>query len=432
MSSTKYFTDDFKAAPYWWDALPPRIAELADIPSTADVVVVGAGLTGTSAATTLARGGRDVVILEQEHPGYGASTRNAGFVGRHFKHSLTELLKKFDQPTALSYFHELQRIFDFTVDMIKSEGLNCGLQENGRFIAAMNQPDFDTLKAEYALRDRLLNEEFSVVENGGATEYRSPRVVGGILLREQAAIHPGLYANAMAQRARSAGAKIISTTPMLGLRRSGEKFVVSTPRGEIVCKDVLIATNGYSGDAVKWVKRRLIPIRSYIVATEPLPKNLLEELLPHNRTYTDRRQASNYLRLSTDGTRIVFGGQTGAEWESQPELSGLKVREEMVGIFPQLADVKLSHSWSGRCAGTIDLIPKLGMKNGVHFALAYCFSGNALAPYLGHHAALRILGEPKQEIAFEARSFHAIPFYNGNPWFLPLVKKYYEWADRRR
>lgn len=432
MASTKHFTDDFKAAPYWWDALAPRTLEQIDVPPTADVVVVGAGLTGTSAATTLARAGRDVVVVEREYPGYGASTRNAGFVGRHFKHSLTDLLKKFDQTTALSYFHELQRIFDFTIDMIKSEGLDCGLQENGRFIAAMNQPDFDTLKAEYALRGKLLDEEFSIVEDGGETEYRSPKVVGGVLLREQAAIHPGLYASAMAKRAVAAGARIISGTAMLGLRRSGEKFIVSTERGDIVCNDVLIATNGYSGDAVKWVRRRLIPIRSYIVATEPLPQAMLDELLPHNRTYTDRRKASNYLRLSTDGTRIVFGGQTGAELEDQPEQSGLKVRDEMIGIFPQLADVRLSHSWSGRCAGTIDLIPKLGVKNGVHFALAYCFSGNALAPYLGHHAALRILGQGSQDIAFEARSFHAIPFYNGNPWFMPLVKKYYEWADRLR
>lgn len=432
MSSTEHFSDNFKAAPYWWDALPPRTPDQSDLPESADVVIVGAGLTGSSAAATLARAGRDVVVVEQEYPGYGASTRNAGFIGRHFKHSLTDLLKKFDQDTAISYFRELQRIFDFTIDLIKDEGLDCGLQENGRFIAAMNEQDFDTLKAEYALRGKLLNEEFTVVEDGGATEYRSPKVVGGILLREQAAIHPGLYAHAMATRATSSGAKVISGTAMLGVRRVGQKFVVSTSRGDIRCNDVLIATNGYSGDALKWVKRRLIPIRSYIIATEPLPQAVLDEVLPHNRTYTDRRKASNYLRLSTDGSRIVFGGQTGAELEDRLDVAGLKVREEMVGIFPQLRDVRLSHAWTGRCAATIDMIPKLGVKNGVHFALAYCFSGNALAPYLGHHAALRILGQRAEDIAFEARSFRAIPFYNGNPWFLPVVQKYYEWLDRRR
>ncbi len=432
MSSIEPFSASFKTTPYWWDAMSPWENQETTLPAKADVVIVGAGLTGSSAATTLARAGRDVVVIESEQPGYGASARSAGFLSRHFKHSLGDLLKKFEHDVAVSYFHTLQDAYNYTLNLIKSEDIACHLQETGRFIAALNQNDFDVLKQEYALRKQHLGEEFTIVENGGSTEYRSDKVIGGILLREQGSIHPGVYAQSMAKRAVSSGARMFCKTSVLGVQRNGQQFIVSTSKGNIHCNNVIMATNGYSDDAVKWVKRRLIPIRGYQIATEPLPPGLLAELLPFNRTYTDRRKASNFLRPSPDGSRILFGGQTGAMMENRIEEVALKVRAEMIDIFPQLRNIQLSHAWSGRCAATIDMFPKVGVKNGVHFALAYCFSGNVLAPYFGNHVAQKILGVETKILPFEAHSFRAIPLYNGNPWFLPLVQKYYELLDRVR
>lgn len=424
-------TDDFKSTPYWWEAMTAR-QSVKDLPLRTDVVIVGAGLTGCSAAATLAAAGRDVVVIEQEQPGFGASTRNAGFIGRHFKHSLTDLLARFDVPTALSYFLELRRVFDFAIDLIKREQLNCALQENGRLVAAIGAANFDRLQREYGLRRQHLNEEFVLLSDAGQTEYRSAKVSGGVLLQEQAAIHPGLYAEAMTARAETAGATIVGATAVTRITSRDGGFLVSTERGEVRCRDVLVATNGYSGKAWGWLRRRLVPIRSYMIATEPLPKLLLEELLPNNRTYTDNRKASNYMRWSPVGDRIIFGGQTGAALEDRLDLAGLKVREELVGLFPQLRDVRISHAWTGRCAASVDVFPKIGRKEGIHFAVGYCFSGNALAPYLGHHAAKRILGDRGDELVFEAKRFPALPLYNGNAWFLPLVQRYLEWSDRRR
>lgn len=430
--SDKHFTADFSTQPYWWDALPRPADEPGRLPASADVVVVGAGLTGCSAAATLARGGRDVVVIEAEHPGFGASTRSAGFLSRHFKHSLTDLLKKHDEATSISYLRQLELVYDYAARMIKDEGLDCALQETGRFIAAMSDADFDVLRREYALRERLLQEEYTVVPDGGRTEYRSRKVVGGILLRNQASLHPGLYAHAMARRATEAGAALVSRTRVTGVRNTGNGFVVSTSQGDIRCSDVIAATNGYSGNSIGWLKRSLIPIRGFMVATEPLPAGLMKSLLPHNRTYTDRRKASNYLRPSPDGTRIIFGGQTGANLAHRLDVAALRIRQEMVSIFPEMEGIKLSHVWTGQCAATIDMIPKIGCRDGVHFALAYCFSGNALAPFFGHQVAMRILGAPQAKLPFEARRLHPIPLYSGNPWFLPIVKKYYELVDRLR
>ncbi len=431
MSMHQGLASDFKTTPYWWEGVPRDACEEA-VPARADVVVVGAGLTGSSAAATLAAAGRDVVVIESQWPGFGASSRNGGFVGRHFKHSLADLLKRFDVPTALAYFLELRRGFDFAINLMKSEGLDCKLQENGRFIAAMNVSDFERLKTDYALRRQHLDEKFELLPEGGLSEYRSTKVVGGVLLREQAAIHPGFYAHAMAQRARARGALIVSNTSVLGLRHVDAGFEVTTTRGAVRCRDVLVSTNGYSGDAMPWLKRRLIPIRGFMVATEPLPAETLRKLLPHNRTYTDIRKDSNYLRWSPDGTRLIFGGQTGADLENKLDVLGMRLRDEMIGVFPELEGTRIAHAWTGRCATTFDVFPKIGNRDGIHFALAYCFSGNALAPYLGHHAALRILGQPSPENAFEARRFPSMPFYNGNSWFVPYIQRYHKLADRLR
>ena len=432
MPTSELFTTDFKTTPYWWDAMASWDAPVESLPTQADVVIVGAGLTGSSAAATLGRAGYDVVMVDAQFPGFGASARSAGFLSRHFKHSLRDLLKKFGPEKAKNYFDTLQNAYDFTLDLIRSENLECHLQENGRFIAAMNQPDFDVLKHEYALRQKHLNEAFTILENGGQSEYCSDRVVGGVLLQDQASIHPGVYIQSMARRAQTSGAQLFCQTHVNGIEANSSGFMVQTSRGPIQCAHVLVATNGYSDDGVKWAKRSVVPIRGYQIATEPLPESLLNELLPFNRTYTDRRNASNYLRPSPDGTRLLFGGQTGALLEDDMTKAAVRVRKEMVDLFPALRNVQLSHAWSGRCAATIDMFPKVGLKNGIHFAMAYCFSGNVLAPYFGHHVAQKIMGQQPASIPFETQKLRTIPLYTGNAWFVPMVQKYYEFLDRIR
>lgn len=432
MTTNELFSADFKFTPYWWDEMTPWEEPSSPLPTIVDVVIIGAGLTGSSAATTLARAGQDVLMLDAQYPGFGASARSAGFLSRHFKHSLGDLLKKMDVASATEYFNTLQTAYDFTLDIIRSEQLKCHFQENGRFIAAMSDSGFEALKREYALRKKYLNEAFEIVESGGCTEYQSDAVVGGILLQDQASIHPGVYVQSMAQRAIASGAKLACYTPVTAVSPSGSEFHIATSRGAIRARHVLVATNGYSDNGVKWAKRGLIPIRGYQIATEPLPSGLLNELLPFNRTYTDRRNASNYLRPTPDGTRLLFGGQTGALMEDDMATVAQRVRDEMVGLFPALHSVRLSHAWSGRCAATMDMFPKLGQKNGMYYALGYCFSGNVLAPYFGYQIALKILGKNPAQTPFESRKFRTIPFYNGNAWFVPLVQKYYELLDTLR
>ena len=194
-------------------------------------------------------------------------------------------------------------------------------------------------------------------------------------------------------------------------------------------RDVLIATNGYSGRLTPWIANRLAPINAYMIATEPLSDNLAKSVLPAHRTYNDNRRSGNYMQLSPDGTRLLFGGRTGRLPSSLRQLAGDLYRE-MIFLFPQLEGVKIAHAWTGLCAATWDYFPRTGIHDGVHYSLGYCFSGNAMAPHLGAKAARRILGKADAHIFFARDRFPKVPLIARQSWAMPALMSYYQWADR--
>jgi len=195
-------------------------------------------------------------------------------------------------------------------------------------------------------------------------------------------------------------------------------------------REVIVATNGYTTPVTPWLRRRIIPIGSHIIATESLPAGLAKQLIPNNRAVSDTRKVIFYYRLSEDGQRLLFGGRVAAQ-ETDPELSACRLHRQMTRIFPQLAPIRISRSWGGFIAYTFDALPHLGRQaDGIHYCMGYCGSGVSLAPYFGTRLAQQLLGKPEGHTALDGLAFQTRPFYTGKPWFLPAAIAYYRLRDR--
>jgi glycine/D-amino acid oxidase-like deaminating enzyme len=425
------FTADFKDTPYWWDAAPRATAIPAAPPAKIDVAIVGSGITGLNAALELARAGRSVVVLDAEDLGHGASTRNAGYVGRSLKHSFGELMQRHGSAYAVAVYREMQAAFDAVATRVREEQIECGFKICGRLVLTKAQRQYDDIARELELRRTHLGTDFTMLPRAALRdEIASDLYCGGALIPDLGAIHPGLYHRGLLERARAAGATLIGRTPVERIAPvDGDGFEVTTPQGTTRAGDVLVATNGYTGPLVPWLQRRLIPFDAYMIATEPLAPALMDRLLPTDRTYIDHVHDIISMRRSPDGTRILFLWRTGTRPTGARE-KGAQLWLDAVRIVPEIATLKVSHSWTGRCAGTFDLWPHLVKRDGIHFAGGYCFAGVPMGTYLGTKAAHRILGDKEGDTVFAERGFPAVPFYSGNPWFVPAVMRYYGLRDR--
>ena len=425
----RLLANDFQEEPWWWHAAPrPAQSTVEDLPDSADVVVVGSGFTGLSAALTLARAGREVVVLDAQAPGYGASSRNAGFVGRTLKHSFSTLLQAHGLDYAVQVYRELDAAFDFVFGLVSRENINCYLTRCGRFMGALNAEHFGLMSDELELRHKYLGHPFEMIsESEQSEEIGSGRYVGGALMPDFGSIHPGLYHLGLLNTAQSAKAQIIGHTPVTAIRPDGTGFQVDTTRGVLTARDVIVATNGYTDRVVPWLRRRVIPFHGYMIATDVLSEDVITQILPNNRTFHDYNNNLVYIRQAPDQPRLLMGAYTGGPVD-RLSTKAEKLKRRLDVIFPELSEVKISRIWSGQCAGTFDLWPHVGMHKGVHYALGYCFAGLPMGTYLGDKAAKQVLGLPEAKTVFADRAFRSHPLYTGNPWFLPLVMR---WHDRQ-
>jgi glycine/D-amino acid oxidase-like deaminating enzyme len=197
----------------------------------------------------------------------------------------------------------------------------------------------------------------------------------------------------------------------------------------VTARDVLIATNGYTGTLTPWLRRRVIPIGSYMLATDPLDPQVAASLIPNRRMVVDTRRVVIYLRLSPDGRRLIFGGRAALS-ETDPMRSLPRLYEMMLEVFPQLAGTRVSHAWNGFVAYTFDELPHTGTHDGVHYAMGYCGSGISLSHYFGHRAGQRILGLAEGRTALDNIPFQTRPLYAGRPWFLKPAMAWYSLKDR--
>ena len=259
-------------------------------------------------------------------------------------------------------------------------------------------------------------------------EVGTDRYHGGEVREDIAGCHPGLYHLGLLRLAVTAGARVVQETEVLGVRGDGTGFELETSRGRMRAREVIEATNGYTTAGLPWLRRRIVPVASRIVATAPIGNNLMARLMPKGRLIIESGRLFNYFRPSPDRSRILFGGRGAVG--TDPRASRQTLYRSMVAVFPELQGVALTHQWDGLTGFTRDLLPHVGVRDGIHFAAGFCGSGTVWGTWLGRKVALKVLGDPAAETIFERQSFRALPLYRGDPWFLPPLLLWYGVCDR--
>ncbi len=424
------FTDDFKPEPYWWDVAPRPVTQPGDLPGEVDVLVVGAGYTGLSAALVLARAGRSVLVVERDDVGSGCSSRNGGQIGGGVKPDLAALVRRYGRPGAEAILNEGMQALRWVGDFINAEGIECDYRVCGRFIGAHRASRYDQLARDFESTRGITALEWHMVPKAEMhTEIGTGAYFGGAILPQHASVQPAQFVDGMYQRVLGAGAQVAAHTEVTGIVRDTLASVVTTSRGVVRARDVVIATNGYTGPITAGIRRRLIPIGSYMIATEPLPDEVISRLMPRERVTSDTRKVVYYYRRSPDGRRIVFGGRVACK-ETDPRISGPRLHKVVVDLFPELAGTRISHSWMGFVAYTFDHLPHIGERDGVWYSAGYCGSGVAWATYMGYRLGHKVLGADEGRTAFDAIRFPTRPLYTGNPWFLDAAVAWYRAMDR--
>ena len=216
---------------------------------------------------------------------------------------------------------------------------------------------------------------------------------------------------------------------MTGISREGGGFALKVAGKVLSAQKVLLTTNGYTGAAFPYFRRRVIPLRSAIIATEPLGRALIRELSPRNRGFGETSRLVLYYRPTPDGERMVFGGRA-LDLADRPERYVPDLFRLLTRIFPQLEGKAVTHAWSGTVAYTFDHAPHIGEAEGIFFAMGYCGSGVGRATYFGRKVALKMLGHAGGRTSLDDLAFDSRPLYGGTPWFLPVLLRWHALMDR--
>ncbi len=416
--------------PYWWRAAPHEAEARPVPPKRTDVAIVGSGITGLTAAIDLARGGRQVTLFEAKEPGHGASTRNAGYVGRTLKHSFGEIMEAEGLDKARAVYGELMEAFVSVKERVEREKIACHYQQQGRLLLATSPAMHDAMAREFALREKHLGEPYETVSRAAQKdEIATDHYFGGVRIPDHAGLHPGLYHKGLLDAAREAGVAICAFTPVHGFRKEAEGFTVFLKGASVEARDLVFATNGYGGREFPWLQRRIMPFHAYQTVSAPMSENRVRALMPGGRTFIDWNFNVDWMRIAPgDNTRIIFGGLTG-EIDADLRVMGERLHQRLLRVFPEMGDLRFDHVWTGKCGGTFDITPRIGCHEGVHYGSGYCFAGVPMGTLFGAKIARRILGQEGGESVFDTEP-PAKFWYRGNAWFVPYALKWMSRNDR--
>jgi glycine/D-amino acid oxidase-like deaminating enzyme len=411
----------------WTETAPLPTIPDSPLPASSDVVIIGAGYTGLSAARTLARLGLETTVLEQHTVGWGASSRNGGFILPGYKPEMEELERRLGPERAAGMFRLTLDAIEHVAALIRDERIDCDFVRCGAVTLAAKPGHVAALEASARFLHERLGYQTELLRRADiGREIDTGRYHGALVDSGACAVHPARYVRGMATSAARAGARIQENVRVLRIRRAKGGFEIVTGDAVIRTREVLAATNGYTPRALAPLRRRIIPIGSYQIATAPLPSELAQRLVPRGRVFSDTKHLLYYFRLSPDH-RMVFGGRASFTPIGIARVAAI-LRAGMREVFPQLSKVDIEFAWSGKVAYPLDHLPHAGRLGGIHYAMGYCGHGVALSTYLGHRMAEVIAGSG-QIPDLGSNRFRALPFYDGFPWFLPLVGGYYRARD---
>jgi glycine/D-amino acid oxidase-like deaminating enzyme len=415
---------------FWTDQFPrPNDLSVAnELPSQVDVAIVGSGYTGLNCARVLAKAGRSVVVLDQHSIGWGASSRNGGMATPGLKQDIFKIKKTYGMEYAKEFWKSSVDAINLLELIIREENIDCDWERNGHCSLAYKQSHFNELP-EYAdwLKMEMGHEKTIVPKEKLKSEIGTDEYFGGISDESSAGLHPAKYVFGLAKSVENLGVSLFEKTRVDSINRTSNGFELITKKGKLNSKDVVIATNGYTDTMVPGMKPKVFPVGSYIIVSEPLPADLQHKLSPKKRMFYDSKNFLNYFRLTPDG-RMLWGGRNDLSTDLDLNESASILTKQVCTIFPELNDVKFTHSWTGKLGITFDLMPHIGQTNGIHYALGYGGHGLSIATYLGTEIGLLMTGQ-KNRSPYEEIHHQTMFFYKKNPWFLPFAAKWYQFLD---
>jgi len=428
---------DIKEKNYWLETVSePAQGATGSLPDKADVAIVGGGFCGLSAARTLAQRGVRVVLLEAETLGWGASSRNGGMVLPGLKLPVPTLIKRYGRDAVHRMYNSSLESIELVETIVREEGIDCNFARCGHLEVACKQAHFDDYAAAAARIKNEFGRELRIVpRNALGSEIGSEIYYGGLVDEISAGLNPARYVNGLAKAAQHHGACLYDHAHVTRVTAQSNgtsgSFRVETPRGSLMAKEVFLASGAYTTDATPSLRKKVIPIGSYIIATEVLAGTLAADVSPRNRMIYDSKHFLYYYRLAPD-KRMLFGGRAAffPESESTVRESAELLRQGMVGVFPQLRDTKVEYVWGGTLDFAFDVMPHSGKIDGMYFAMGFAGHGVAAATWMGAKIAGTICGDsddnPFSRIAFPGAP---IGLRSGHTWALPLAGAYYKVLD---
>jgi glycine/D-amino acid oxidase-like deaminating enzyme len=421
-----------KLVSYWLDtAKPAGDFRRGELPARADVVVVGAGLTGLSTALHVARQGASVALLEANTVGWGASGRNGGMATPGLAIGFPTAVRRYGAERAAAMFQAYNDAIDTVEELVTSEGIDCSFERTGRLSLACKPAHYAAFERAAEEMHSLAGQEVQLVpaarlaEEIGSTHYH-----GGLVDPLGAAVHVGQLTAGLAGAAAGYGVSIHEQCRVMELvRRDDRTHDVRTDMGTIRAGQVVVATSGYTGSVTPWLRRRIVPIGSFIVVTEPLDAGVVDELLPHRRVASDSNHLLYYFRITPDN-RLLFGGRARFAMSNRDSdlKSGRILRRGMVKVFPQLADTRIDYCWGGLVDMTLDQMVHAGERDGVFYSVGYSGHGVQMATHMGKVMAQMLGGDGSANI-WQDLKFRAVPGHFGPPWFLPPAGAFYKFLD---
>ncbi len=418
-----------RQTPFWVEEYPRPGGITSELPPEADVLIVGSGLTGLTAALRLARSGRSVAVVDSGDIASGASSVNGGMVSPDIKAGIKLIFDHHGPELGREMWQATVRSVDIVSDLAEREGIDIKIMRGGMAALGIG-PDAQTrFEQSVSWYREHVGVNWEVLGRG-----RIEEVIGAgpfttaIYEPEGFGIQPARFVFGIAERAATAGASLVPNCEAISCEREPSGFRVVTSSGTARAGEVVLATNGYTTarPSVE-LSRRIVPVGSYIVVTEPI-EELASELFPGGAmTYTKKRLL-NYMRRTPDG-RVLIGGRRNLHTGLDLEESGAALRAQLIGFFPQLADVALTHVWGGKLAVPFDLVPHMGQVDGAWYALGYAGHGVGLSTLMGHQLGGMLLGEEPPSV------FTKVPhptrfYYRGRPWFLTPASVLYRALDR--
>jgi glycine/D-amino acid oxidase-like deaminating enzyme len=422
-----------KTIPLWTDQYP-RPQEMdaliaSDLPPKVDVAVVGSGHTGLNAAITMAKAGLEVAVLEQETIGWGASSRHGTFVSPSLKAEWKTIEKKYGIEKARQFWQWAVESVEHVRDVVQQEGLDCDHRKTGTLGLAVKPSHAESLRkySEYLKETFGYQGSRYIPQDELRTQIGSSLFYGGVTSEMGYQIHPAKYVFGLAKAAAKYGVKLVEGAQVRRIIRPGDGMDLQTNRGLIKAAKVLLATNGYTTSLLPQARNGVIPIGSYMIATEPLSQEMQAGISPKGRLFWDSKIYLNYFGLTPDG-RAFMGGRANLSPNQDLVKTGASLTARLFEIFPQLRGVEITHSWSGRLGVSFDQMPHIGHVDGVYYANGFSGQGVATGSYMGKEVGELILGIKRTSLFMEIkqpRTFLA-PL---DSLYLPFVSAWFRLMD---